>query len=403
MCNAWNHPPGCTCGWGGEGHLGRSGGWFQPYVTPRPARLAELRAPSRGRYAELDDYAEPNATCPVCGAEVYFYQSPYGGRVYFDALGPPWPKHPCTDNDDERDGDRSGPRSSGSSAEPMLVTLRRSVGGLLLLEGRLPSDGTVEIELPAEASALDTRSPVFVCRSGRRCVVLGLDGAADGEVGVVSFEGRWETAAPPKAERTAPGKRWRGAAPRLLLLLLVLGVVLYFVGRRRTRHEADARTEDPAMTDAPTKSLEPRGGDRLAYGRLALGASTATAFALRPALSCRVTGRDRLRCALKTTGHEREVTGDFEGDQLVRLMVELEDVHRFASRAVVEPWEKRLGRPGRLRKGYDATPPPPFDDEPPAALVSWTWQVPGGDTLELFYLEEAGGQAQHGCTVLTAR
>jgi hypothetical protein len=29
---------------------------------------------------------------------VYFYQSPSGGKVFFDELGPPWPKHPCTDN-----------------------------------------------------------------------------------------------------------------------------------------------------------------------------------------------------------------------------------------------------------------------------------------------------------------
>jgi hypothetical protein len=29
---------------------------------------------------------------------VFFYRSPYDGRVFFDALGPPWPKHPCTDN-----------------------------------------------------------------------------------------------------------------------------------------------------------------------------------------------------------------------------------------------------------------------------------------------------------------
>jgi hypothetical protein len=43
-------------------------------------------------------YINPNARCPVCGASVYFYQSPYGGRVFFDELGPPWPKHPCTDN-----------------------------------------------------------------------------------------------------------------------------------------------------------------------------------------------------------------------------------------------------------------------------------------------------------------
>tara|TARA_Y100001934_G_C11848619_1_gene538526 strand:+ start:390 stop:614 length:225 start_codon:yes stop_codon:yes gene_type:complete len=35
MCNAWNHPPGCTCGWGGEGHLGVNpyGNWGENYVT----------------------------------------------------------------------------------------------------------------------------------------------------------------------------------------------------------------------------------------------------------------------------------------------------------------------------------------------------------------------------------
>ena len=29
---------------------------------------------------------------------MFFYRSPYDGRVFFDELGPPWPKHPCTDN-----------------------------------------------------------------------------------------------------------------------------------------------------------------------------------------------------------------------------------------------------------------------------------------------------------------
>jgi hypothetical protein len=43
-------------------------------------------------------YVNPNATCPVCGASVFFYQNEYGSRVFFDELGPPWPKHPCTDN-----------------------------------------------------------------------------------------------------------------------------------------------------------------------------------------------------------------------------------------------------------------------------------------------------------------
>lgn len=28
---------------------------------------------------------------------MFLYQSEHGGRVFFDELGPPWPKHPCTD------------------------------------------------------------------------------------------------------------------------------------------------------------------------------------------------------------------------------------------------------------------------------------------------------------------
>lgn len=46
-------------------------------------------------------FVNPNAICPVCGAPVFFYQSEYGGRVFFDELGPPWPKHPCTDSKSE--------------------------------------------------------------------------------------------------------------------------------------------------------------------------------------------------------------------------------------------------------------------------------------------------------------
>ena len=49
-------------------------------------------------HPSLESYTNPNAKCPVCGAAVFFYQAPNGGRVFFDELGPPWPKHPCTDN-----------------------------------------------------------------------------------------------------------------------------------------------------------------------------------------------------------------------------------------------------------------------------------------------------------------
>jgi len=43
-------------------------------------------------------WISPNARCPICGASVYFYANEHGSRVFFDELGPPWPKHPCTDN-----------------------------------------------------------------------------------------------------------------------------------------------------------------------------------------------------------------------------------------------------------------------------------------------------------------
>lgn len=90
MCNAWNHSPSCRCGWGGEGHFGKT-----LHHPPQPRQLM----PS---YRSLSSYTQPNALCPVCKASVFFYQSHDGGRVFFDELGPPWPKHPCTDNSGQR-------------------------------------------------------------------------------------------------------------------------------------------------------------------------------------------------------------------------------------------------------------------------------------------------------------
>src|SRR6185437_16803703 len=52
---------------------------------------------ARSRYDTVESYLDPNARCPVCGAPVFFYRSPYNGRVFFDNVGWPWPKHACTD------------------------------------------------------------------------------------------------------------------------------------------------------------------------------------------------------------------------------------------------------------------------------------------------------------------
>ena len=93
MCNAWNHRPNCSCGWGGTGHSGRGGGRHSGHRPSSP--VFSWIPPISHSY---ESYVNPNATCPVCGEPVFFYQSPHGGRVFFDELGPPWPKHPCTDN-----------------------------------------------------------------------------------------------------------------------------------------------------------------------------------------------------------------------------------------------------------------------------------------------------------------
>ncbi|MCP5233811.1 MAG: hypothetical protein H6948_17355 [Zoogloeaceae bacterium] len=42
---------------------------------------------------------------------MFFYSSPDGGRVFFDELGPPWPKHPCTDSSVTGDGREQSRRS----------------------------------------------------------------------------------------------------------------------------------------------------------------------------------------------------------------------------------------------------------------------------------------------------
>lgn len=61
--------------------------------------LFGLRLPNRNALSDgtLPSFTVPNAKCPVCGALVFFYQNLTGSRVFFDDIGPPWPKHPCTD------------------------------------------------------------------------------------------------------------------------------------------------------------------------------------------------------------------------------------------------------------------------------------------------------------------
>ena len=96
-----NHYPWCTCGWCLNYGLGREVGtniisYFDRYSA---LRFLERHGALRSGTA---CFLNPNATCPVCDAKVFYYQNAHGSSVFFDELGPPWPKHPCTNNSQNR-------------------------------------------------------------------------------------------------------------------------------------------------------------------------------------------------------------------------------------------------------------------------------------------------------------
>lgn len=107
-CNAWNHHPDCDCGWGGDTSA------YRIYASVESVRVFPW---ARGAALNYYSYVNPNALCPICRERVFFYQSPYGGRVYFDELGPPWPKHPCTNTTYARVYD---PKPAPLSAPPIV-------------------------------------------------------------------------------------------------------------------------------------------------------------------------------------------------------------------------------------------------------------------------------------------
>ena len=118
----------------------------------------------------VESYVNPNAHCPVCGATVYFYRSPYNGRVFFDDLGWPWPKHRCTDNFCEP---RRAPRDSVSQDvsrpepawrlegwHPLVSSKVHAGGGRTLVIGDF-HDEFLEVYIP-ENESVDPGSPVLV-------------------------------------------------------------------------------------------------------------------------------------------------------------------------------------------------------------------------------------------------
>lgn len=89
MCNAFNHPRHCLCGWGTDGLMGYADS-YDPKLDKEFIELANLTM-----NRNLGIKIMPNYQCKCCGQKVYFFQSSNGGKVLFEALGKPWPKHEC--------------------------------------------------------------------------------------------------------------------------------------------------------------------------------------------------------------------------------------------------------------------------------------------------------------------
>jgi hypothetical protein len=129
VCNAWNHWDGCTCGFGGEGHLGSGrGGWARTVIvrssTPTIRETAWANWATGHARSDLGEPLTHPTLCPVCGAEIFFHTNGNGDVVFFDELGKPWPRHPCLTTED---GIRAASRSPSIKAVATLVVRPRFI------------------------------------------------------------------------------------------------------------------------------------------------------------------------------------------------------------------------------------------------------------------------------------
>lgn len=94
MCNAWNHPPGCTCGFGGgdNGYARSFDSYARQFLNPRLLESEVFRVPQITSKQEEKTFP---THCPWCGLEVFYHTNGNGDSVYFDRLEKPWEIHAC--------------------------------------------------------------------------------------------------------------------------------------------------------------------------------------------------------------------------------------------------------------------------------------------------------------------
>jgi len=83
----------------------KNGGWCKGYSGNNDSGEVVYTGVVRvnsGRWVPENSFSDTcrKTECPQCGQEVFFIRH-NGGSLWVDALGWPWPKHPCMDNTEE--------------------------------------------------------------------------------------------------------------------------------------------------------------------------------------------------------------------------------------------------------------------------------------------------------------
>lgn len=116
----FNHLPSCTCGW--CLNYGRTRLNARQLASDFDRSRAVTFLTKNSARSSAGCFVNPNAKCPVCHAAVFFYSNQHGSKVYFDELGPPWSKHPCTDN----------PKNKSIAAPNSLIPPTRRARGITM-------------------------------------------------------------------------------------------------------------------------------------------------------------------------------------------------------------------------------------------------------------------------------
>lgn len=106
----------------------------------------------------------PNARCPVCSSAVHFYDLVNTGRVYFDELGPPWPKHPCTDKFSQFNAGAVIDGVASKWVTVLQVKVEVADKGILCLSGKMP-DGDLLVYVPAKNFGDEPEPAEFLAES----------------------------------------------------------------------------------------------------------------------------------------------------------------------------------------------------------------------------------------------